>query len=209
MLPRGMVGQKCHPPLSTIPEVWCCAAGRQASRSARRGWREIRGNSINGRFLRTRERAQLHTHLNVRCTHIVTNATHLWMHTRTSKHILHISHCEGLLTGQESRRNTCSFPGLQQLCLFFFSSLHRLSLLIPLQLNFPSSSLCYQRVGSVESLLSISCSPWGDSIAGSLHCFSSAGQLRGKWGRGGHSQSVTIKEPYLPTCLPIAHIIYR
>lgn len=93
MLPRGMVGQKCHPPLSTIPEVWRCAAGRQASRSARRGWREIRGNSINGRFLRTRERAQLHTHthLNARCTHIVTKVTHLWMCTHVPQSVSYTS----------------------------------------------------------------------------------------------------------------------
>lgn len=27
MVPRGMVGHKCHPPLSTVAEVWRPAAG--------------------------------------------------------------------------------------------------------------------------------------------------------------------------------------
>lgn len=67
MLPPGMMGQKCHPPLSTIPEVWRCAAGWQAGRRlALQGEPDgkLGGNSINGRFLRTRERAPLRTHLN-------------------------------------------------------------------------------------------------------------------------------------------------
>ena len=33
MLPQGMMGRKCHPPLSTTPEVWRRSAGRQASRT--------------------------------------------------------------------------------------------------------------------------------------------------------------------------------
>ncbi len=148
MLPRGMVGQKCHPPLSTIPEVWRCAAGRQASRSARRGWREIRGNSINGRFLRTRERAQLHTHLNAGCAHLVTNVTHSWMHTRAPQSI---SYTSPTVRGYWRDRRTRGTHVLYNSFVSFFSSLHCFSLFILLLLNFLSSPLFQQRVGSVVS----------------------------------------------------------
>lgn len=92
------------------------------------------------------------------------------------------------------------FPRFTTPFLFCFS------LLMPLRLKV---IFCLPRF-LVESWVwisfSLSLSPWGDCIVGLLHCFPPAGQLRRQWGRGGHSQSVTKKEPYLPTCLPI--IVY-
>lgn len=196
MLPRGMVGQKCHPPLSTTPEVWRCAAGRQASRSARRGWREIRGNSINGRFLRARERAQLHTHPHARCKHIVTNVAHAYF--KASPMHLPLWGATDRMGEQDEymffpQFTTHLTPSLVRSSVSLFWYLYDLK---TFWLRHSMSRVGWLWTSSLAVSLSLR---WLYSV-GALHCFPPAGQLRRKWGRGGHSPSVIIKGPYIPAC---------
>lgn len=122
MLPRGMVGQKCHPPLSTTPEVWRCAAGRQAGRRlALQGEADekLGGIQLMDVFYASgRGHSCTHTRVRVVQMHCKKCGTLVDAHARTSKHIPHTSHCEGLLTGQESKKNICSVLGLLALCIF-------------------------------------------------------------------------------------------